>query len=114
MVLSRFGSLCGWSWAALGAYVRGPGPSWGLFWRSRAVLGPLFDAMLAVFGRSWDLCWTSMGPMLLVLGGPKRSARSEGPARPAGPDRSEGPVRIFSVDIFKFMRSMGTNLKNGI
>ena len=67
---------CSWapcwrSWVALGAYVRGPGPSWGLCWRFRAVLGPLFGAMLAVLGRSWDLCWWSwplLGPLLAVLG----------------------------------------------
>ena len=37
---------------------------------------PLFGAMLAVLGRSWDLCWRTwplLGPLLAVLGrlGPK-------------------------------------------
>ncbi len=88
--------VCGWSWAALGAYVGGLGSllvplravlgrsrglwavlgrSWGFSrascWRSRTVLGPLFGAMLAVLVRSWDLCWRSgplLEPLLAVLG----------------------------------------------
>ena len=39
VVLGRFGGLCVRSWAALGAFVGGPGP----------LLGPL----LAVWKRSW-------------------------------------------------------------
>ena len=86
--------LCGWSWAALAAYVCGLGPllgplravlgrSWGLCWRSWGALGayvidlgPLLGPMLAVLGRSWSLCWPSwgvLGPKWPVL---SRSGRS--------------------------------------
>ena len=61
---------------ALGAYVGGLGPllgpmlavwgrSWGLCWRSWAALGP----MLAVLGRSWDLCWRSWATLGAYVGG---------------------------------------------
>ena len=32
VVLGRFGGLCVRSWAALGAFVGGPGPSWAEKW----------------------------------------------------------------------------------
>ena len=57
VVLSRFGGLCVRSWAALGAFVGGPGP---LLW-----------PLLAVLGRSWGSAgglWPLLGPILAVLG----------------------------------------------
>ena len=82
VVLGSSQGLCGQSWAALRAYVGGPGPvsgplwevlgrlgafvggpgaswvrSWVLCWRSWAALG----AYVGGLGRSWDLCWRSWG-----------------------------------------------------
>ena len=57
VVLGRSWGLCVRSWAALGAFVGGLAPSWGLLW--------------AVLGRSWGLCWRSwaaLGPVKSVLG----------------------------------------------
>ena len=47
--------VCGWSWAALGAYVAGLG----------SLLGPL----RAVLGRSWGLCWRSWAALGAYVGG---------------------------------------------
>ena len=47
VVLGRFGGLCVRSWAALGAYVGGPGPSWAEVGGPGLLLAP----MLAVLGR---------------------------------------------------------------
>ena len=62
---SSIGGL-GCTWAALGAYVGDLGPLLGLHWRSWATLGayvgglgPLLGVMLAVLGRSRDLCGRS-------------------------------------------------------
>ena len=88
VVLGRSCSLCSRSWAALGAHVGGLGPLLGLCGRSGAekceehgciekcayfssgsanleVLGP----MLAVLGRSWDLCWRSWAALRAYVGG---------------------------------------------
>ena len=87
VVLGRFGGLCVRSWAALGAFVGGPGPllwpllavlgrswasagglgpSWGLCWRSWAAPGALW----AVLGRSWGLSWRSWAALGAAAGGP--------------------------------------------
>ena len=47
VVLGRSWDLCMRSWAALGAYVGGPGPSWAEVGGPEPLLGP----MLAVLGR---------------------------------------------------------------
>ena len=46
VVLGRFGGLCGRSWAALGAYVRGSGGG----------LGSLLEPLWVILGRSQGLC----------------------------------------------------------
>ena len=66
LVLGRSYGLCWRSWAVVGAYVSGFGPLLG---PRLAVLGglgayvgglgPLLGPMLAVLGRSWDPCWRS-------------------------------------------------------
>ena len=81
--LRPFWGLCGRSWtvlmplwavlAVLGASAGGP--------------GPLLGRMLAVPGRSWDLCWRSW-------------ASVGGPGGPGGPDRSDGPDRSEAQSLF--------------
>ena len=72
VVLGRFGGLCVRSWAALGAFVGGPGPllwpllavlgrSWASAGGPGPLLGPLY-AVLAALGRL-------VGPKLAVLAG---------------------------------------------
>ena len=105
----------GRSWAALGAYVGG--------------LGPLLEPMLAVLGRSWDLCcrsWAALGayagglaamlePKWSVLegSGPKSGSgsaavrrwdRPERWDRSAGPDRSEAQTAFFQYIYFFIFR----------
>ena len=75
VVLGRFGGLCVRSWAALGAFVGGPGPLlWPLLailersWASVGGPGSLLGPILAVLGRSWARRWRSSASMLQVLG----------------------------------------------
>ena len=78
------------SQAALGAYVGGLAPLLALCGRPWAALGaavydlgPLLWPMLAVLGRSWDICWPSwavLGLLPPVLGrlGPKSGPNPSG------------------------------------
>ena len=56
--MARSRGLCWRSWAALGASVPVPGPSWGLCWQSCAVLR-----------RASELCWWSWGALGACVGG---------------------------------------------
>ena len=89
VVLGRFGGLCVRSWAALGAFVGGPGPLlWPLLavlgrsWASAGGLGPLLGPMLAVLGRPWGSVGGPgllLGPILVVLGCSWGSVGGPGP-----------------------------------
>ena len=60
--------LCGWSWAALGAYVCGLGSLWGA---SAGGLGSLLGPLWAVLDSSWGLCgrsWVALGASAGDLG----------------------------------------------
>ena len=69
--------LCAWSQAVLMASVGGLGPllgpllavwgrSWGLCWRSWAAL----EAYVGGLGPFWDLCWRSWTAPMAYVGGP--------------------------------------------
>ena len=102
-ILGRSCGLCWRSWAALGAKVRGPRPSWELCWRSWAGLGayvgglgPVLGPTLSVLGRSWGLCWRSwavLGPKLAVLAalGASEGGLGTGSGRKAAQTRKSGP-----------------------
>ena len=101
---------------ALGAFVRGLGPHVGSLGPYVGYLGayvgglgPLLEPMLAVLGRSWDLCcrsWAALGayagglaamlePKWSVLegSGPKSGSGSAAVRRWARPERPEHPER---------------------
>ena len=66
MVLGRSLGLCVRSWAALEAYVGGPGAVLGPLlailgrsWASTGGPGPRLGPLCAILGRSWSLCWRS-------------------------------------------------------
>ena len=64
VVLGRSLGLCVRSWAALGAFVGGPGP---LLWPLLAVLGRSW-ASAGGLGPSWGLCWRSGGGLGTYVG----------------------------------------------
>ena len=98
VVLGSSQGLCGRSWAALRAYVGGPGPLSGPLWAVLGRPGAFVGGPGPSWVRSWVLCWRSwaalgvyvgglvvLGPMLAVLG---RSCASTG-----GPGPLLGPLQ---------------------
>ena len=82
VVLSRSRGLCGRSWAALGAYVAGP--------------GLLLEPQRAVLGCSWNLLGLSWHALKASVGGLGPSSVALGPW-PAGPGLQSGPFSSGNV-----------------
>ena len=59
VVLGSSQGLCGGSWAALRAYVGGPGPLSGPLWAVLGRLGAFVGGPGPSWVRSWGLCWRS-------------------------------------------------------
>ena len=88
-------------------------------------LGPLLGPMLAVLGRSWDLCWRSWTALRAYValethfGGPGRSLaemwpkpkREQGPRDAGSPETTEGPGASIYF-LYRYMH-IGTDMCDG-
>ena len=69
VVLGSSQGLCGGSWAALRAYVGGPGPRSGPLWAVMGRLGAFVGGPGPSWVRSWVLCWRSWAALGVYVGG---------------------------------------------
>ena len=69
VVLGSSQGLCGRSWAALSAYVGGPGPLSGPLWAVLGRLGAFVGGPGPSWVRSWVLCWRSWAALGVYVGG---------------------------------------------
>ena len=69
VVLGSSQGLCGRSWAALSAYVDGPGPLSGPLWAVLGRLGAFVGGPGPSWVRSWVLCWRSWAALGVYVGG---------------------------------------------